>query len=249
MTAAWLASPPLSLLVPLPLLSLSPSCRSFIAAAAAASPTPKILSHSWEVNLRSWGLSLGLCSRRCLTDPAVSASASAFASAAGALPRHAARFGSLRHVAGAMPRHTASLSSLRHVAAAMPRFLAFGAFKASRFAPAEPVMPPRLFSNRTSLIIGINTFLFNVVIYWAIFFLPVYFKSVKLTSPTRAGINVIPVALLGAPAPAAAAAVSRCGKYKIIHILSFTLFTAGLALFARLDKHSPTGEWVGYMVP
>ncbi len=127
-------------------------------------------------------------------------------------------------------------------------FLAFGAFEVSRFAPVEPVMPPRLFNNRTSIIIGINTFLFNVVIYWAIFFLPVYFQSVKLTSPTKAGINVIPVALLGVPAAAAAAAaVSRWGKYKTIHILGFTLFTAGLALFARLDEHSPTGEWVGYM--
>ena len=127
-------------------------------------------------------------------------------------------------------------------------FLVFGAFEASRLAPADPVMPPRLFSNRTSIIIAINTFLFNVVIYWAIFFLPVYFQSVQLTSPTRAGINVIPVALLGVPAAAAAAAaVSRWGKYKVIHILGFTLFTVGLALFARLDEHSPTAEWMGYM--
>ena len=84
------------------------------------------------------------------------------------------------------------------------RFLAFSVFKASRFAPAEPLMPPRLFSNRTSLN-GTNTFLFNVIIYSAIFFLPVYFQSVKLTSPSKAGINVIPVALLGVPAAAAAA--------------------------------------------
>ena len=40
---------------------------------------------------------------------------------------------------------------------------------------------------------------------------------------------------------------SRWGKYKTIHILGFTLFTAGLALFARLNAHSATGEWVEYM--
>lgn len=127
-------------------------------------------------------------------------------------------------------------------------FLVFGAFETGRLAPIEPVMPPRLFSNRNSIIIGIHTFLFYVVVYWAIFFLPVYFQAVKLTSPTKAGINVIPVALLGVPAAAAAAAaVSRWGRYKVIHVLGFTLFTVGLALFARLDEHSPTGEWVGYM--
>ncbi|KAI9651473.1 MAG: hypothetical protein M1831_000970 [Alyxoria varia] len=127
-------------------------------------------------------------------------------------------------------------------------FPVFGAFEASQFASAEPVMPKRLLSNRTSIIVGINTFLFNVITYWAIFFLPVYFQSVKLTSPTRAGINVIPIALLGVPAAAAAAAaVSRWGKYRIIHILGFTIFTVGLALFAQLDEYSPTGEWVGNM--
>ncbi|KAI4264821.1 MAG: hypothetical protein L6R42_000090 [Xanthoria sp. 1 TBL-2021] len=125
---------------------------------------------------------------------------------------------------------------------------AFAFFEASRFAPLEPVIPPRLLGNLTSIIVATHTFLFYIAIYWVIFFLPVYFQAVKLTSPTRAGINVIPVALLGVPsAAAAAAAVSRWGKYKFIHIIGFTLSTAGLALFAQLDENSPTGEWVGYM--
>lgn len=127
-------------------------------------------------------------------------------------------------------------------------FFAFGWFEASRFAPATPVMPPRLFANRTSVIIAINTFLFTAVIYWSIFFLPVYFQSVKLYSPTTAGIDVMPISLLGVPtAAAAAAAMSRWGRYKAIHLLGFALYTLGLGLFSRLDQDSPTGEWVGYM--
>ena len=127
-------------------------------------------------------------------------------------------------------------------------FFAFGVFESSRFAPMEPVIPKRLFNNRTSIILGVHTFIFYIIIYWAIFFLPVYFQAVKLATPTKAGINVIPVALLGVPTSAAAAvAVSRWGRYKIIHILGFALFSMGLALFSRLDEHSPTAEWVGYM--
>ena len=126
-------------------------------------------------------------------------------------------------------------------------FFLFGAFEASHFAPSEPVMPPRLFATRTSVIIAINTFLFTAVVYWAIFFLPVYFQSVQLLSPTHAGVNIIPVSLLGVPsAAAAAAAVSRWGTYKAIHLLGFTLFTIGMGLFSLLDEHSPVGEWVGF---
>ncbi|RYP08468.1 hypothetical protein DL764_001894 [Monosporascus ibericus] len=127
-------------------------------------------------------------------------------------------------------------------------YFLFGVFEACRLAPAEPVMPPRLFYSPTSVIIAVNTFLFTAIIYWSIFFLPVYFQAVKLDSPTTAGINVMPISLLGVPtAAAAAAAISRWGKYKVIHLLGFTLYTIGLGLFSRLDENSPTGEWVGYM--
>lgn len=127
-------------------------------------------------------------------------------------------------------------------------FFVFGAFEASRFAPAEPVMPPHLFSNRTSIIIAVNTFLYSAATYWVLFFLPVYFQAVKLDSPTRAGINIIPVTLLSVPTASLAAwAMARWGKYKTLHLAGFALFNVGLGLFTRLDEHTPTGEWVGYM--
>ncbi|KAI1759469.1 MFS general substrate transporter [Hypoxylon sp. FL1150] len=127
-------------------------------------------------------------------------------------------------------------------------FFVFAAFEASRFAPAEPVMPPRLFRSRTSFIIVINTFLYSTATYWIIFFLPVYFQAVRLDSPTRAGINVIPVTLISVPTASLAAWVmTRCGKFKAIHLVGFALFNIGLGLFTRLDEKTPTGEWVGYM--
>ncbi|KAI0403208.1 major facilitator superfamily protein [Xylaria palmicola] len=127
-------------------------------------------------------------------------------------------------------------------------YFIFAAFEASRFAPAEPVMPPRLFMNRTSVIIAINTFLYSAAAYWVIFFLPVYFQAVQLDSPTKAGVNVIPVTLLSVPTASLAAwALTKWGKFKPIHLVGFALFNIGLGLFTRLDEHTPTGEWVGYM--
>lgn len=109
-------------------------------------------------------------------------------------------------------------------------------------------MPPHLFSNRTSVIIATNTFLYSCATYWVLFFLPVYFQAVKLDSPTRAGVNVIPVTLLSVPTASLAAwALTKTGKYKWIHLTGFALFNIGLGLFSRLDEHTPVGEWVGYM--
>ncbi|KAF2995170.1 hypothetical protein E8E14_002484 [Neopestalotiopsis sp. 37M] len=127
-------------------------------------------------------------------------------------------------------------------------FFVFAAFEASRFAPAEPVMPPRLFRNRTSIIVIINTFLYSTATYWVIFFLPVYFQAVRLDSPTRAGINIIPVTLLSVPTASLAAwAMTKWGKFKALHLTGFALFNIGLGLFTRLNENTPVGEWVGYM--
>lgn len=122
-------------------------------------------------------------------------------------------------------------------------FIVFGAFEVSRFAPAEPLMPPHLFSNRTSVIIATNTFLYSCATYWVLFFLPVYFQAVKSDSPTRAGVNVIPVTLLSVPTASLAAwALTKTGKYKWIHLIGFALFNVGLGLFSRLDEYTPVGE-------
>lgn len=127
-------------------------------------------------------------------------------------------------------------------------FLIFGIFEASRFAPTEPLMPLYIFSQRTSIIIAINTFLYSCATYWVLFFLPVYFQAVKLDSPTSAGINVIPVTLLSVPTASFAAwALTRWGKYKVLHLAGFALFNLGLGLFSRLDENTPIAEWIGYM--
>ncbi|KAJ2987030.1 hypothetical protein NUW58_g4732 [Xylaria curta] len=132
--------------------------------------------------------------------------------------------------------------------------IVFGFFEASlsrrwtKLPSVEPVMPPHMFATRTSIIVGINTFLYTAVVYWAIFFLPVYFQSVLLVSATQAGINIIPVSLLGIPAAAAAAAaITRWGKYKVVHLVGFALFTLGLGLWSLMDENTSTGEWIGFM--
>lgn len=54
----------------------------------------------------------------------------------------------------------------------------------------EPVVPLRLFGSRTAVIVYVNTFLNSVLMYWAFFFLPLYFQGVRLSSPAQSGVEV-----------------------------------------------------------
>ncbi|KAI1324500.1 MFS general substrate transporter [Xylariaceae sp. FL0255] len=90
-------------------------------------------------------------------------------------------------------------------------FFLYAAFERSKWASLTPVIPARLFAGRTSRV------------------LPVYSQSVQLASPIRAGVGLIPLSLFGIPS-AAAAVLTRMGRYKMIHILGFTLFLIGRGL-------------------
>lgn len=135
----------------------------------------------------------------------------------------------------------------------VPLLLGFAAFvvlfifEASRWAPREPVMSRRLFAGRTSVIVCVNTFLNTALIYGGIFFWPVYFQSVQLATPRRAGVCLIPLMLFGIPAAAVGAAIlAHVGRYKILHLVGFATYAVGRGLLILLDETTPTGEWVAY---
>ncbi|KAI0013524.1 major facilitator superfamily domain-containing protein [Xylariaceae sp. FL0662B] len=125
-------------------------------------------------------------------------------------------------------------------------FALFAAFEIWGFS-AEPVMPPRLFANRTSFIVSINTFLNSALLYWVIYFLPVYFQAVRLYDPGYSGVALIPQSLVGIPGAAiAAVALSRWGRYKPLHFAGFAIFALGLGLFSLLDENSPKSHWATF---
>ncbi|ROW15257.1 hypothetical protein VPNG_03104 [Cytospora leucostoma] len=117
-------------------------------------------------------------------------------------------------------------------------------FYESTGASAEPVMPPRLFNNRTSVIVSITTFINSALLFWIIFFLPVYFQTVKLYSPRRTGVALLPQSLVGIPGAAiSAVALSRWGKFRPLHFAGFALWTLALGLFSLQDEDTSVAEW------
>ncbi|KAI1175863.1 MFS general substrate transporter [Nemania sp. FL0916] len=110
---------------------------------------------------------------------------------------------------------------------------------------AEPLMPLRFFQARTSVILAMCTFIHSALLFWSIFFLPVFFQGVKLYSPRQSGAGLLPISLIGVPGSIlGAVALTRWGRYKAIHILAFALLAIGLGLLTLQDEGTPIPLWV-----
>jgi hypothetical protein len=115
--------------------------------------------------------------------------------------------------------------------------------------PKESMMPPRLFSNRTSVIAFILVFFHGTILYWVTYFLPLYFQSVLLSSPTRSGVQFLPTAIVVIPfAIVAGGLVTATGQYKPLCIVGFGLQVLGVGLFTTLDTTSSIAIWTVYQV-
>ncbi|CAI6101016.1 unnamed protein product [Clonostachys chloroleuca] len=105
----------------------------------------------------------------------------------------------------------------------------FFVLEGSTWVP-ELVMPPRLFSNRNSAVIYANIFVVSMLNYWVIFFLPLHFQAVQLSTPTRSGVQILPDTLIAVPGAAVGAvALTIWGKYKLLHIIGFSFLPGALS--------------------
>jgi MFS family permease len=77
--------------------------------------------------------------------------------------------------------------------------ITFGFYESSKF-PTEPTIPPRLFTNRTTVIACILSFVMAITGLWEIYFPPVYFQAVKGSNPSRSGVQVLPTFMFLLPA-------------------------------------------------
>lgn len=124
----------------------------------------------------------------------------------------------------------------------------FMALESSKFVK-EPVVPVRLFGNRTSATIFAATFLNSALLYWMLFFLPIYFQSVLLAGPARSGVMLLPAIVVAVPAAIVAVILLvKWGRYKPLHFFGFGVCTIGLGLITLFDENTSTAEWVIYQL-
>ena len=120
----------------------------------------------------------------------------------------------------------------------------FYVFEISRLC-VEPTLPPQLFAYRTSVTAFALTFVHTMLLYWEIFFMPVYFQAVLGSSPARSGVQLLPTVItLMAFGAIGGGLMQKLGRYRPFHLLGFALMTTGFGVFTLLDKDSSTAVWV-----
>ncbi|KAI0861705.1 MFS general substrate transporter [Xylaria cubensis] len=122
-------------------------------------------------------------------------------------------------------------------------------FHVQQHFAANPMVPERLFSNRTSAAAYALSFLTSVVAQTALYFIPIYLQGIVGANVLLAGVDFLPTALgILVAAAIAGVVLSKTGGYKVLHWIAFALSSLGFGLFTLLDTSTPTVAWVFYQL-
>ncbi|KAJ1023102.1 hypothetical protein NDA16_003255 [Ustilago loliicola] len=126
-------------------------------------------------------------------------------------------------------------------------FVAFAIVEA-RFA-ALPLVPMRLFKIGTVCSVLVQTMCSGGIFFLLLFFVPQFTQVVKGYSGVKAGVTLIPLmAVQALTSTIAGIIVSKTGKYKVIIVVGFGIFSIGVGLLGLLDEHSNIGEIIGFLL-
>ncbi|MFF8333090.1 MULTISPECIES: MFS transporter [Streptomyces] len=99
----------------------------------------------------------------------------------------------------------------------------------------EPIIPLRLFRNRTISLASVASLFVGIAMFGATVFLSQYFQLARGKSPTMAGVMTIPmIAGLFVSTTVSGQIISRTGKWKRFLIAGGVLMTAGMGLLGTL---------------
>ena len=114
---------------------------------------------------------------------------------------------------------------------------------------ADPILPPRLYSNdvvRWSMVVML---LIGLVMFGATLFIPVFLQVVTGVSATGSGLNMMPMFIgIILTSVVSGKMLTRFGRYKEFLILGTVLMTAGMACLALFLGRDTTQIQVGLMV-
>ncbi|KAI9255508.1 major facilitator superfamily domain-containing protein [Sporodiniella umbellata] len=110
----------------------------------------------------------------------------------------------------------------------------------------EPLMPPRLFRNRSVVSVLTVNWLFGMCFFAAVYYLPVYFQVVRNDSAMWSGIRLIPMQLvLCTISTCIGLTISKTGVYRPMICTGMLLLTLWIGLTSLYDETTPFSEIYG----
>jgi EmrB/QacA subfamily drug resistance transporter len=104
----------------------------------------------------------------------------------------------------------------------------------------EPIMPLELFRERTFVLSGLIGFIIGFSLFGAITFLPLYLQVAKGSTPSQAGLQVLPMmAGLLSTSIISGRLISRIGKYRWFPICGTAIVACGMFLLSTLQLDTP----------
>jgi MFS family permease len=105
----------------------------------------------------------------------------------------------------------------------------------------EPVLPPRLFRQRTFATTSVVGFVVGFALFGSVTYMPLFLQVVKGASPTQSGLQMLP--MMGGMLTTSIISgqlISRTGRYKIFPVAGTAIMVLGLLLLSRLNATSST---------
>jgi EmrB/QacA subfamily drug resistance transporter len=113
----------------------------------------------------------------------------------------------------------------------------------------EALLPLRLFRGRTFAIASSSSFVLGMAMFGGLLVLPLYLQIVKGASPTRAGLETLPLVLgIMSGSIISGQTIARTGRYRIFPIVGSCLMLAALLLFSRIGADTPLWKTMLIMV-
>jgi hypothetical protein len=113
----------------------------------------------------------------------------------------------------------------------------------------QATIPLRLIKQRTVIAACAFTFFFGAGVFDIMYYLPLYLQSVKGSSPTRSGIQILPLMLSTVLSSILVGGlVTLVGYYSPFLIGGAALMSIGIGLITTFDVGTPFGKWFGYQI-
>lgn len=110
---------------------------------------------------------------------------------------------------------------------------------------SDPIIPPAIFQNRTATVSFIETVLQGLILWCALYYLPLYYEAVKGYSPILAGVALFPQSFTVAPsAMVVGILVTITGRYRWAIWLGWALSTLGLGLLCYIQVDTSIPAWI-----